>query len=224
MSVIVKSDQRAISSTDDPDRLPFAHLNLCHNPFGELEFAQRAALAVVDIDRFVRRLRRPGYAVQFLGDTGRGKTTHLLAIRQHFPEAVYVHIGEGERPRIPRGNPLMIDEIQRLPRWRRRSVFRRPVFQQPISLVIGTHEDVSAELLRAGFEVDSVEAAASLDAERLHEIINRRIRWARRASGPVPRVTLDTAGALIERFGDDVRTIEWHLYEQFQALREIQDV
>jgi len=164
-------------------------------------------------------LRRPGYAVQFFGDKGRGKTTHLLAIRQHFPEAAYVHIGEGERPRIPRGHPLMIDEIQRLPRWRRRWVFRRPV-----SLVIGTHEDVSAELLRAGFEVDSIEAAAPLDAERLHEILNRRIRWARRAPGSVPHVTLDTARALIERFGDDVRTIEWDLYEQFQGLREIQDV
>jgi len=167
MSVIVKSNPRAISLTGPPDCLPFAHLNLCRNPFGELPLDQRAALAVVDVDRFVGRLKRPGYAVQFLGDKGRGKTTHLLAIRQHFPEAPYLHIGEGERPRIPRGHPLMIDEIQRLPRWRRRWVFRRPV-----SLVIGTHEDVSAELLRAGFEVDSIEAAAPLDAERLHEILS----------------------------------------------------
>ena len=219
MSVIVKSDPGSIRSTDVCHRLPFAHLNLCRNPFGELSFADRAGLAVVEIDRFVRRVRQPGYAVQFLGDKGRGKTTHLLALRQHFPEAPYLHIGEGQRPRIPRGHPLMIDEIQRLPRWRRRWVFRRSV-----SLVIGTHEDVSAELLRAGFEVDSIEAGALLDAERLHEILNRRIRWARRAPGPVPRVTLNTAGALIERFGDDVRAIEWHLYEMFQGLEEIKNV
>ncbi|HYW78785.1 MAG TPA: hypothetical protein VE890_04375 [Thermoguttaceae bacterium] len=219
MSVIVKSEPRTVLPTAGPRGLPFAHLNLSRNPFGELELDQRAALAVVDIDRFVERLQRPGYAVQFLGDKGRGKTTHLLAIRQHFPEAPYLHIGEGERPRIPRGHPLMIDEIQRLPRWRRRWVFRRPV-----SFVIGTHEDVSAELVRAGFEVDTIEAAASIDDERLHEILNRRIRWARRTPGPIPCVTLETAGALIDRFGDDVRTIEWYLYEQFQGLREIHDV
>jgi len=70
---------------DRPIALPFAHLNLRRNPFGELDLSQRAALAVVDVDRFVRRLAQPGYAVQFTGDRGRGKTTHLLAILRHFP-------------------------------------------------------------------------------------------------------------------------------------------
>jgi hypothetical protein len=84
-----------------PGALPFAHLNLRRNPFGEFQPAQRAVLAVAEVERFVRRLAQPGYAVQFIGDQGRGKTTHLLAIMRHFPRAAYVHVGQGQRPPIP---------------------------------------------------------------------------------------------------------------------------
>ncbi len=216
MSIVVKSTAQESPSLY---AAPFAHLNLRRNPFGEPELSQRAALAVVRVEPFVKRLKQPGYAVQFLGDKGRGKTTHLLAILQHFPNAAYVHIGEGQRPRIPRGQPLLIDEIQRLPRRRRRRVFRRPV-----SLAIGTHEDVGAELARAGFDVQTVEAAASLDADRLQQILNRRIQWARRSPGPIPSLTIETARELIQRFGDDIRAVEWYMYEVFQDLSGIQDV
>ncbi len=198
---------------DPPAVLPFAHLNLRRNPFGELEPEERAALAVVDVARFVRRLEQPGYAVQFMGEKGRGKTTHLLAILRHFPQAAYIHICEGQRPRIPHGQPLLIDEIQRLPRRRRRRVFRRPV-----SLAIGTHQDVSSELVRAGFEVNSVKPSEQLDSRRLHQILNRRIEWARRGPGPLPQVGLQTIQEMIDRFGDDLRAVELYLYDRFQNL------
>ena len=208
-----------LRSDRQPAALPFEHLNLRCNPFGELQLAERAALAVVRIDRFVGRLKRPGYAVQFTGEKGRGKTTHLLAIMRNFPQAAYVHIGENQRPPIPHGQPLLIDEIQRLPRWCRRGIFRRPV-----SLAIGTHQDVSPELVQAGFEVDTVEAAAMLDAPRLREMFGRRIEWARRGPGPLPQVRLRTAQEMIDRFGDDLRAIESHLYDLFQNLPGIQNV
>ena len=61
--------------------LAFAHLNLRRNPFGEPLRAERGELAVADrsmLEEWVERLQRPGFAVQFLGGCGRGKTTHLL--------------------------------------------------------------------------------------------------------------------------------------------------
>ena len=199
--------------------LPFAHLNLRRNPFGEVEPTELAELAVVDVQRHVRRLSRPGYAVQFLGEQGRGKTTRLVAVRRHFPDAPYVLIGEGERPRIPVGHPLFVDEIQRFSSWRRRRLFRRPV-----SLALGTHEDVSAELARAGFDVETVEVGGSADAGRLCEIAGRRIEAARRGPGRVPQLGRETAQALIDRFGDDLRTIQARLYDVFQRLEGIEDV
>ena len=212
-------DRPEHASTGRAPSLPFAHLNLRCNPFGELEPSLRAELAVVEVAPWVRRLKRPGYAVQFVGDRGRGKTTHLLAIGRHFPDAVYVHVGEGERPRIPRGHPLLIDEIQRLPPRRRRRVFRRRV-----SLAIGSHQDVRAELVAAGFDVETVDVGGLVDARRLREILSRRIEAARRRPGPIPQITSPTAHALIDRFGDDLRAIEWHLYDLFQNLPGIQDV
>jgi hypothetical protein len=61
--------------------LPYAHLNLRRNPFGEFSEDERTALALVDIEPIIERLNNPGYVVQFVGEKGYGKTTHLLAIR-----------------------------------------------------------------------------------------------------------------------------------------------
>lgn len=206
-------------AAEGPRALPFAHLNLRRNPFGELDLSLWADLAVVDVDRFLPRLSQPRYAVQFLGDPGRGKTTHLLAIMQHCPQAAYVHVGENERPRIPHGRPLFVDELQRVPRRLRRRLYRRPV-----SLVAATHEDLRSELTAAGYEVDSVEVGGALDARRLGKILDRRIEAARRGPGRLPRVTLPTARSLIDRFGDNLREIQWHVYDLFQNLPGIQDV
>ncbi|HUT88459.1 MAG TPA: hypothetical protein VMY37_03095 [Thermoguttaceae bacterium] len=209
-------------SVDPPRGLPFGHLNLRRNPFGEWELSSWAGLAVVDVDRFVSRLEQPGYAVQLMGDKGRGKTTHMLAIQRRFPDAPYVHVGEDffvRRPRIPHGHPLLVDEIQRLSPRRRRRLFRRRV-----SLVVGTHEDLHSELAESGFDVETVHVGGALDAPRLREILNRRIEAARRGPGRLPQVTIRTSRTMIGRFGDDVRAIQWHMYDLFQTLRGIQDV
>ena len=203
--------------------LPFGHLNLRANPFGELEPQDRAAVALVETEPFVDRLTRPGHAVQFMGDPGRGKTTHLLAIMAHFPQAAYVHVPEGRPPRIPRGTPLFIDEIQRLSPCRRRWTCRR-ANRRGVPLAIGTHLDVSVELATAGFDVETVMASDELDASRLRAMLNRRIEWVRRDAGPVPEITVRTARAMMARHGDNVRAIEGHLYELFLGLEEIREV
>ena len=202
-----------------PPSLPYAHLNLRRNPFGELELSSWAELAVVEVDHLVPRLREPGFAVQFMGPKGRGKTTHMLALVRRFPDARYVHVGENERPRIPHAHPLFVDEIQRVPRRRRRRLFRRPV-----SLVLGTHEDFRSELVAAGFQVETIGVGSALDAGRLAEILNLRIEAARRGPGPVPQLTLKTAQAMIDRFGDDLRAIQGAMYDLFQTLPGVQNV
>jgi hypothetical protein len=194
--------------------LAYAELNLRRNPFGELEPWERAELALVDAEPYLRRLRRPGYAVQFVGDKGRGKTTHLLAIRRRLPGVSYVRIAEDGRTEIPAGSLLLVDEIQRLDRRRRRRLFR-----PERSLGLGTHEDFSRELRRAGLTVETVWVAAGLSASRVCAICNRRIAWARRGPGCLPEVTLEQAKLLLARFGDDLRAIEGHLYEWIQGMR-----
>ncbi|MEQ9407288.1 MAG: hypothetical protein RIK87_06155 [Fuerstiella sp.] len=200
-------------------RLPFEHLNLRRNPFGEFTEEERTALAVVDVDAISRRLTNTGYAVQFVGDKGHGKTTHLLALKARLANAGYVHIPEGQCAPLPQGSPILIDESQRLTRWQRFRLFRRPV-----PLILGTHEDHSAELKRAGRTVETIEVGQGTSTERLHQILNARIEWVRRHDGPLPGVSVETVHRLRHTFGPDVRSILHELYVEFQRLTEVRHV
>ena len=200
--------------------LAFEALNLRRNPFGELEARDRAALAVVEpalLER-ARELGRAGQALLFLGDCGRGKSTHLRALHSLYPGVPLTYVGPGERPRIPAAPVVFVDEAQRLSHRRRARLFRRRA-----SFVLGSHWDHGPELERAGLRVTTVRVGG-VDAHRLEHIVARRIEAARRAPGPVPRVPRDTLEALTRQFGDDLRAIEDHLYGVFQALEEVCDV
>ena len=198
-------------------QLPFAHLNLRRNPFGELPLEARPELAVLEVEPLLAHLAPERAVLQLLGDKGRGKTTHLLALRAARP-APYVHLPEDEPlPAVPVDLPLLyLDESQRLP-WR----LRRKLFRGPGRLVLGTHEDHTRALRRAGRPVTTVEAGAGLDLARLEQIVGKRIEAARRDAGPLPWVSEEGLRWLLARFGDDLRGMEHHLYRCFQAQGEV---
>ncbi len=210
-----------IDSSCPPDRgwLPFAKLNLLRNPFGQLAIDDWTRAAVVDCSNWVSMIRDsmsggPMCALQFMGDCGRGKTTHLRAIQACFPESAYVYLPEGNRlPKVPHGRPLIIDEAQRATRWMRWNCFRRGV-----PIVLGTHADLSASLQRHGYRVTTVVVSDHFSAELLDQIIQRRIELARISPQAVPQVDHAQIESLIERYGSDIRAIQDDLYDQFQAM------
>lgn len=192
--------------------MPWAWCNLRRNPFGELTPDERAAVAVVDTDRFLEILRQGQVAIQLLGAAGRGKSTRLLALRQRIPASAYVYLPEDAPcPPIPRGLPLLIDEAQRLPRR-----IRRPLLATGLPLVLATHRDLSGPLRRAGYRVypQSIDAVPS--PERVREIVRRRVDLCRLGPGPVPSLSRPEAEKLVRRFGSDLRSMEAFLYEQVQ--------
>jgi hypothetical protein len=199
--------------SDDPISLAFEKQNLRWNPFGEPAAEEMAALAVVEVEQYVERLRQPGFAVPYLGEAGRGKSTHLRALHRFFPAAPYLKFPENTKiPKIPHAPVLFLDETQRLPpRLRRRIFFRKGSF------VIGTHEDHSAELSRAGIETASIRLSG-LSPERLAEIIERRLEWARRGPGPLPQVSAAEIDRLIATYDDNLSAILGRLYDEFQTL------
>jgi hypothetical protein len=193
--------------------LAFEKLNLRWNPFGEPAPEDIASLAVVDVEVYVERLRRPGFAVQYLGEAGRGKSTHLMALHRFFPDMPYLRFPENTRiPRIPHAPVLFLDETQRLPRNLRRRIFSRSG-----SFVIGTHEDHSAELAKARIETVTIHLSG-MTPERLAQIIERRLEWARRGPGPLPHLSSSRISGLIGAYGDDLSAILERLYEEFQTL------
>jgi hypothetical protein len=114
---------------------------------------------------------------------------------------------------------VLIDEAQRLT-WRQ----QRGVFRSPVPLVLGTHFDYRRSLIRAGRRVKTVEVGGRMNPQRLHGLLNARIRWVRRGEGPLPAVRIETARRLLEQFGPNVRGIQGELYVVFQTMTGIQDV
>lgn len=194
----------------------FTRYGWFRNPFGELTPSERGRLAVVDWDSFGMHVGKPGTAVQFVGDCGRGKTTRLMAIGRRFAQSSYVYLPENEpTPPIPMGDPLLIDEGQRLPRSARRAIF-----SSGVALVIATHLDLTRPLRRYGYKVHTQSIGGGNDAEQVCKILNARIAASQRndvpQSRPVRRITMDEASRLVNQFGSDVRAIEHHLYERVQ--------
>lgn len=191
---------------------PWAWCNLGRNPFGEMTREERVCLAVVDVEPIVAQTRHPRSAIQLIGDAGRGKTTHLLSLHHHLPDSAYVYLPEDSPcPAIPMGNPLLIDEAQRLPR-----AVRRAVIRSGVPLVLATHRDLASELRRGGYQIITHRIGARLDPRRLRELLNRRVRWCRLGDGPVPELSLADAHDLVARFGSDIRGIEDFLYDRVQ--------
>lgn len=210
-------------------RFPFHHLNLSHNPFGEPLPEDRGRLAVLapgELDRWGERLRTGGRVIQFLGDEGRGKSTRLHALGDRFPDAPYLYFAEDEprRSMVRRlaetaGAPvLLLDETQRLSRWARWKLWRRP----GVAIALASHRDHGLEIERAGLRVETVQVGAAEEGrdpvEVLSQVVRRRIEWARRGGGPVPEVSRETLAELVAAHGDDQRAIEDRLYDRFQAL------
>ncbi len=191
----------------------FERLNLAWNPFSEPEPEERPALALLEVGSIVPR---DGEVVQLVGESGRGKTTHLLAVAAAVPGAVYHRVDERDRRlNAPEGAMLLLDEAQRMSGWRLRRLLCRSR-----AAVLGTHVDLSRAVRRPVRTI----VLTGLGIDKLAGIVDRRIGWARRGPGPVPRVPPDTLVRLLDRHGDDLRAIEGALYEAFQRVAEGTDV
>jgi len=191
-------------------RLAFSHLNMRFNPFGEPSPRERADLASVETSDLPA-----GEIVQFVGDSGRGKTTHLLALAARHPAAVYLKLEEGQdgwTAALPEGVPFLLDEAQRARPERLRALLR-----SGRTVALGTHADLSALAPRAIRTV----RVGGWGVSSIGPIVARRIEWARRGPGPVPMVSDTALAVLVSRHGDDLRSLLGELYDVFQTLTEV---
>ncbi len=155
----------------------------------------------------------PKKAILILGEKGRGKTTHLLALHQKNPDAPYVHLPEfGKHPSIPRSTIVFLDEAQRVPRPTRRFIWQRAK-----TWVIASHENHASELEQAGFKVEILHLTG-LTLEKLEAVIEKRLEWAKRSDLEPPHIPQQRLEQLLKQFGDDLRGIEGALYDEYQKL------
>jgi ABC-type glutathione transport system ATPase component len=201
-------------------QLPYENLNLRFNPFGELPNEDRCLCSVVDCDEWVRFLKNKDRAVQFIGKSGCGKTTHCLSLQHHFSDAEYFRVPfDGRIHGSLMGDPLVLDELQFLSER-----MRSKIFKCHRRLIIGTHTDLNFQLVKAGFEVLTIYPEQMFSVHSLHSIVNKRIEFARRAEGELPVITFRTVEKLFSRYGSNVRAVEHELYILFQKLKRIEHV
>jgi hypothetical protein len=176
--------------------------------------AERIEAAVVDWDRWRSKWNSPNFVLQFLGDCGHGKTTHLLALHHVIPNSIYIYLPEdGPAPEIPLVHrPLIIDEVQRMPLSKRKQLLRNGG-----RLIFGTHQDYANEIERFGLQCETMRVSDLLSDEHLLRVLNRRIEISRYGNSPVPELSPSQVTALRTRFGPSIRAVEHHLYEQFQS-------
>ncbi|MEQ1827549.1 MAG: hypothetical protein ABL921_16440 [Pirellula sp.] len=191
---------------------PYHRYHLFRNPFGELSREERADLAIVDTERWIALLDHSGIALQFIGECGNGKTTHLLAISKAVPDAKYVYLPEsGPLPNIPNQRPMIVDEAQRLSKRQLHQVLKRGG-----PLVLGTHVDLSDRIRLAGLNPHTFYVANDFSSERLMAIMNRRIESSSIGNGIRHKLAIAHAEQLNQTFGTDIRAMEHYLYDRFQ--------
>ncbi len=192
---------------------PFHRYHLFRNPFGELTREERTNLAVADIGPWLAHLTNHSSVVQFIGECGRGKSTHLLALAKQLPAARFIYIPEqGPTPPLPDFRPLIVDEAQRLSNRQRNQLARSGG-----PLVLGSHCDHTHQFQRHGLTVHTVLVAELVTPSAIFTILNHRIEASRHQTGQVPSISMQFAVRLFEQFGSDMRGIEHYLYSQFQA-------
>jgi hypothetical protein len=192
--------------------LPFEHLNLRRNPFGELPLAERAAVAL----REERVALADGEIGQVVAERGRGKSTLLWSLAASEPGAVYARVGVDPRTTTapPNGALYLLDEADRLSGQQLGRLLGRCR-----RALLATHEDLSS---RAGRPLRTFRLPA-LTLARLRTIVTRRIEHVRRGPGPVPLPSDRTLADLLRRRGDDLRAVQDELYDLFQRLKGVAD-
>ena len=140
------------------------------------------------VDRGVPDPPPPGSRVLFqvIGDQGLGKSIHLAHWRQRRPGPIHYIPRSPYRQRWvepPLGPLVYGDEIDRMPRLRRRQWFRR-LAALGATVVVGTHRDLERLGRRHGFEVRTYRLKP-LTAEELRSVVDGRLRAAAVGTRPV---------------------------------------
>lgn len=192
--------------------LPFAHLNLRRNPFGELPDDLVHAFVEGELPAVF-----PGDVLQVIAPQGHGKTTLLRALAAAHPGTVIARVDM--ETRVPSALPppsalYLLDEADQL---------EAPALQALLrgahAVVMATHEDLTP---RAGRPVSTI-ALPEPSAERLARIAARRVEAVRRGPGDVPIPSPALIAAIFRRHGGNVRAACDELYDLYQQLREPRD-
>ncbi|MFK7932289.1 MAG: hypothetical protein AB8G22_02185 [Saprospiraceae bacterium] len=185
-----------------------------HNPFQGLTPSEieRAIVPRKEIKAVAQdiQLQKPTI-IQFCGKKGRGKTTHLTFLHQYFSQHPMWFLNRGDRPNLKDTKVLFIDSIHPLSFTQRQRLYRSIP-----TIVLTTHHNRWYEFKIAKRSYQTI-YFRGLQLADLMIILNQRLQLAVSPNDAKP-VTFDTqfAAQLLRQYGDNLRGIINHLYDQFE--------
>lgn len=205
----------------------FQRLGLKRNPFGTLTDAEQ--LEAIVTPPAIDQLRANGIVNwQILGDRGRGKSTTLRLLMHHLTldgvRIAYESVPIGDRTYKTETHHLdafALDEAQRLNILERRRLFR---FARTRPLLIGSHADFSGWFAARNLSLNTVYAAKLTDRAHIETILSRRLAMFTLPGNAPMQFTPEAIDYLWQRFRDDIRSMEHHLYRVFQRIETAQSI
>lgn len=212
----------------------FPHIGYRRNPFGALTDAEWADIAV--LPPAIECILADGFDhLQLLGPMGIGKSTTLLALQAEFhrrsaeivddsEKIVYEYLPEGQRYFVTDTSELhvfLLDEAQRLNWWQRRKLLKAA---SRVQLIISSHEDLTLLFAKKRLSLTSVDLTGGMDEGWITAVLHKRLSYFAIPHHPHATLTPAAITYLIETFGQNLRQMEYFLYEVWQQLEDTEPV
>jgi hypothetical protein len=120
-------------------------------------------------------------------------------------------------------NVFLLDEAQRLNGWQRRKLLKVAA-QSYLCLVISSHEDLTPLFARKGLNLTSVDLTEEIDMGWITAVIHKRLAYIAIPKQPHATLTPAAITYLVETFGQNLRQMEYFLYEVWQQLEDTEPV
>ena len=159
--------------------------------------------------------------IQLVGKMGRGKTTHLLYLKQHFPDSPLIQLKKGsiinwDEYFAHNHRVFFIDNIQFLSFFKRLWLYRKVP-----TLVLSSHHNRNLELQLARRKTINTLVLEGISQGQLETIIRNRIQLASYNRNLQFDLDNDLLDQLIDQYHDDFRGILNHLYKVFQQKNQL---
>ena len=184
------------------------------NPFGGVasDDLMLTLIPKYEIEEWISLIKqKPPKIIEFVGEKGRGKTTHLSVLHEYFTETpIYFLDRTHSYKKIKEAPIVFIDSIGRVPFVKRLMLW----LKRDITYVVTTHTSRKYESKLCSRVCLSYNFGGIKESE-LKEIIIRRISLASNRS--VDAIDLNSAvlKELISRYNDDFRGVLNFLYDNF---------
>ena len=202
---------------------PLHKLGLAKNPFGALTREEWVSVAVPP--PAIQEALATGFDhLQIIGDKGRGKSTTLHWLCHHF-EMQGQAVNYERLPRwhfnyhtdISKLDSFALDEAQRLFFLNQRRLFRKA---QGKRLIIGTHHSWERAFRRYGWQLTTVHIGNQTTREHIQHILDQRLAVFGTNKGTLVYFDEFAIDYLWERFGNNLRGMEYFLYDALQKRRD----